>query len=255
MNRNINQTWRIGSVFGIPVDLDVSYIFSILLWFLFLGQSSQPNLAISGWLMMPALFASVLLHEIGHGLAAIHHNISVDAIVLHAEGGFTRLRGGYKTPTQLLQVCFAGPLVNLTLYVTFSLIAYPLSSVGGLLPLVFNQLRDLNLFLGLFNLVPVLPLDGGQILQALLWLQTGKPTEGARYAALAGYTIGITAIIGGICFYTQKPFLGICLLYLGIHACSNNPVNQLRSGSYSPVGNSTSRGSLKQVHRSCPRRF
>lgn len=250
MNRNISQTWRIGSVFGIPVYLDASYIFSILLWSLFLGQSS-----ILGWLMMPALFASVLLHEIGHSLAAIHHKFFVDGIVLHAFGGFTRLRGVYKTPTQLLQVCFAGPLVNLTLYVTFSLIAYPLNSVGGILPLMVNQFRDINLLLGLYNLIPVLPLDGGQILQALLWLQTGKPAEGARYAAIAGYTIGITAIIGGICFYTQKPFLGICLLYLGIHACSNNPVNQLRIGSYSPVGNSTSRGSLKQVHRSYQRRF
>lgn len=250
MNLNLNQTWRIGSVFGIPVYLDASYIVSILLWSLFLGQSS-----ILGWLMMPALFASVLLHEIGHSLAAIHHKIFVDAIVLHAFGGYTRLRGVYKTPTQLLQVCFAGPLVNLTLYVTFSLIAYPLTSVGGLLPLVFNQLRDLNLLLGLYNLIPVLPLDGGQILKALLWRQTDKPAEGERYAALASYMIGIIAIIGGIYFYTKTPFLAIYLLYLGINACHNNPIAQTRSGSCNPVGNSTSRGSLKQVYRPYQRRF
>jgi Zn-dependent protease/CBS domain-containing protein len=194
--------WRIGSLFNIPLYIDSSWLLILALVTIIdageLNASSFPSpTPLIGWamglVMALLLFASVLLHELGHSLVARAQGISVNSITLFLFGGVASIERESKTPVEALLVAIAGPCVSLILFGLFLLLTQ-LSSEFSLLEFVSSDLARINLVLALFNLIPGLPLDGGQVLKAIVWKLTGDRLCGMRWASASGKLIGSLGI-------------------------------------------------------------
>ncbi|MEO0488170.1 MAG: site-2 protease family protein [Cyanobacteria bacterium P01_A01_bin.123] len=217
----MQSRWRVGSLFGIPLYVDSSW-FLVLILVTFLYGSNPAWQSTFGlgpaWIasfsLALLLFASVLLHELGHSFAAISQGITVNSITLFLFGGIASIDRESKTPGQALQVAIAGPLVSFGLYLTLTLFlkTVTLPELGE--TLLYNVAQT-NLVLTLFNLIPGLPLDGGQVLKALVWQVTGSRIQGVRWAARVGQILGWSAIAAGLLAYLgaqRFDFLWIALL-------------------------------------------
>lgn len=215
----MQANWRIGSLFGIPLFLDPSWFFILVLVTILnaLDFSRRFELAVAwsaGLLMALLLFASVLLHELGHSLVARSQGIKVNSITLFIFGGVASIDRESKTPGQSFQVAIAGPAVSFALYGLLYGLAqvFPSTSIGQVLAL---DLARINLILGLFNLIPGLPLDGGQVLKAAVWKLTGSRFQGVRWAAQTGKFLGGLAIAVGLFFVLQGQPFAIWLTLIG----------------------------------------
>lgn len=198
----MQANWRIGSLLGIPLFLDPSWFFILAFVTFINAQEFSPKFGLglawgAGLAMALLLFASVLLHELGHSVAALSQGIKVNSITLFLFGGVASIEKESKTPGEAFQVAIAGPAVSLLLFGLFYALAkvLPTSSVGHILTL---DLANINLVLALFNLIPGLPLDGGQVLKAAVWKLTGSKFKGVRWAAHSGKVIGGLAIAFGL---------------------------------------------------------
>lgn len=196
----MNGSFRVGNLFGIPFFINQS-------WFLILAlvtfSYATDFLALGGilpWVMgllvALLLFASVLAHELGHSFAAIQQGIEVQSITLFLFGGLASLDRESKTPGQAFWVAIAGPAVSLLLFGAFTALhTLPLPTP---FPDIFQLLASINLVLALFNLIPGLPLDGGNVLKAIVWQVTGNPYKGVVFASRVGQAIGWLAIFLGL---------------------------------------------------------
>lgn len=218
--------WRIGSLFKIPLFLDP-------LWFVILGLATLnfgfaymewgTVLAWSAGLVMALLlFSSVLLHELGHSLVARSQGIKVNSITLFFFGGIAAIEEESKTPGQAFQVAIAGPSVSIALFVLLTLLSQllPLSSPASVMA---ADLARINLVLALFNLIPGLPLDGGQVLKAAVWKVTGNRFQAVHWAAKAGQILGYCAIAFGIAvdWFTGQLVNGLWIVLLGWFSIRN----------------------------------
>jgi len=192
----MNGNLRVGNLFGIPFYINLS-------WFLVLGLVtwdygnelgfSFPELGGLAWVLGLAaalmLFASVLAHELGHSFVAIRQGISVNSITLFIFGGLASLNEESKTPGDAFWVAIAGPLVSLVLFGVLTLVSL-FGGITGAPAAIVNLVASINLALALFNLLPGLPLDGGNALKAIVWKITGKPYKGLAFASKAGQFLG-----------------------------------------------------------------
>lgn len=211
--------WRVGSLFGIPFYIDSSWL--LILLFVTLAYGSDPTwqgaMGSLAWVAALALalllFLSVLLHELGHSLAARLQGIKVNSITLFLFGGIAAIDRESKTPGQAFQVAIAGPLVSFGLFLG-------LSALGTVLPFplvskfILVNVAQTNLVLTLFNLIPGLPLDGGQVLKAAVWKVTGSRSKGVRWAARTGQFLGWSAIILGVLAYLTAQRLDLLWIAL-----------------------------------------
>jgi Zn-dependent protease/CBS domain-containing protein len=206
--------WRIGSIFGIPLYIDPSWLI-ILAFFSFANginlQQDYPSWTggtawLIGFCMALLLFISVLLHELGHSLVARSQGIKVSSITLFLFGGIAAIDRESKTPGLSFQVAIAGPTVSFILFLLLSLLTLPFAALSPAGVLV-KSLAEINLVLALFNLIPGLPLDGGQILKAAVWKVTGDRFKAIHWAAKTGKLIGWAGIIGGVIFSLSVPGL------------------------------------------------
>lgn len=144
------------------------------------------------------LFASVLLHELGHSFVAQRQGIRVKSITLLLFGGLASLEEEAKTPGGAFWIAVAGPLVSLVLFALLSLVVGS-GVLTGPLATIVGLLAYINLALATFNMLPGLPLDGGNVLKAIVWKVTGNRHSGIRWASRVGQVIGWSAIaIGGL---------------------------------------------------------
>lgn len=192
----MNGNLRVGNLFGIPFYINLS-------WFLVLGLVtwdygnelgfSFPELGSLAWILGLAaalmLFASVLAHELGHSFVAIRQGIAVNSITLFIFGGLASLEEESKTPGDAFWVAIAGPLVSLVLFGVLTLVSL-FGGITGAPAAIVNLVASINLALALFNLLPGLPLDGGNALKAIVWKITGKPYKGLAFASKAGQFLG-----------------------------------------------------------------
>jgi Zn-dependent protease len=174
----MNWSLRLGRVFGIDIKLHLTF-FLILIWGAFsYGRGAGP---VYGLVVTMALFTLVLLHELGHSLAAMGYGIPVKDITLLPIGGVARLTRMPEKPVQELVVALAGPAVNVVLALILLPLVLGLTVVQaaplslstwmrpgplGLLAFLFSA----NVSLALFNLIPAFPMDGGRVFRALLGL-------------------------------------------------------------------------------------
>jgi Zn-dependent protease len=211
--------WRVGSILGIPLYLDTSwFIIVLLVTFVYgsnpLWQERWGDVAwVIGLAMALLLFSSVLLHELGHSLIAKSQGIQVNSITLFLFGGIAAIDQESKTPGQAFQVAIAGPAVSLGLYVLLTL-AVSLVALPEAVAVLFTNVAQINLVLTVFNLIPGLPLDGGQVLKAAVWKATNSRIKGVRWAARTGQILGWTAVGGGLLAYLAEPSLDLIWIVL-----------------------------------------
>lgn len=201
--------WRIGTVFGIPLLIHPSWLAIVLLvtfanaldWGLAYPQWSGGLTWVLGLVSALLLFTSVLLHELGHSLVARAQGIQVNSITLFLFGGIASIARDSKTPGQAFQVAIAGPLVSLGLFGLLTL-GTQWSGIQSPLGVLTEDLAHINLIVALFNLIPGLPLDGGQVLRAAVWKLTGDRFRAVHWAARSGLILGSGAILAGLvlCF-------------------------------------------------------
>ena len=123
--------------------------------------------------------------------------IDVKSITLFIFGGLASLEKESKTPASAFWVAIAGPIVSLLLFGIFVGIGFG-TAASGPLAAIISVLASVNLSLALFNLIPGLPLDGGNILKAIVWKITGNPNKGVAFASRVGQIFGIVAIASGL---------------------------------------------------------
>jgi Zn-dependent protease/CBS domain-containing protein len=222
----MQKNWRVGSLFGIPLFIDP-------LWFVILGLATL-NFGLSyqqwgsalawsaGVVMALLLFASVLLHELGHSLVAKSQGIQVNSITLFMFGGIAAIEEESKTPGKAFQVAIAGPLVSIGLFFILNFLSIVLPNTTPIREMV-GDLGRINLVLALFNLIPGLPLDGGQVLKAALWKATGDRFLAVHWAAKAGQILGYVAIALGfvVDYLTGELVTGLWIALLGWFAIRN----------------------------------
>jgi Zn-dependent protease len=218
MNGNI----RVGSLFGIPFYLNPSWFFVLGLMTLSYGGQLAlfPELhGIIPWLLglvaSLLLFASVVAHELGHSFVALAQGIEVKSITLFLFGGLAALGEESKNPLQAFLVAIAGPVVSLLLFGLFTIIGLTIPLPVFIRSIVY-LLATINLMLALFNLIPGLPLDGGNVLKAIVWKVTGNPQKGVIFASRFGQFFGWLAIaIGALGTLNVIPFGNFWTLLIG----------------------------------------
>jgi len=185
--------------FGVPVYISPYWFLVAGLFVLFYADSLPRSIRQDGVRYAVAatfvilLFASVLVHELSHCVVARAFGLSVRRILLYPLGGFSEIEQEPQTPAREFAVSVVGPLTSLALAgcgwgldVAFN--------PSGIPRVLIDQLILANLVLGVFNLLPGLPLDGGRILRAVVWKLTGRPGTATIAAAWAGRALAVALV-------------------------------------------------------------
>jgi Zn-dependent protease len=186
--------------FGVPVYISPYWFVVAGLFVLFYASSLpatvHPNsvryLVAAAFVIL--LYASVLVHELSHCVVARAFNLAVRRILLYPLGGYSEIEEEPPTPGREFLVSVAGPLTSLALAgCGFALNA--VLNLGGIPRVLIDQLIFANLLVGIFNLLPGLPLDGGRILRAGVWKATGRPGTATIAAAWAGRILAVLLVV------------------------------------------------------------
>jgi Zn-dependent protease/CBS domain-containing protein len=193
-------TYRIGQIGGVDVLVRSSWLLVAVLISVTLApavEQVQPGLGgwkyVAGVAFAVLLYLSVLLHEASHALMAQHFGLPVRSITLHFLGGVTEIDGEPDTPGREFGVSVVGPLTSIGV----GLVGIPLTILAptdSLLELTAKGLTGANLLVGVLNLVPGLPLDGGRVLRAAVWKLTGNPHQGTIVAGWGGRVAAILVV-------------------------------------------------------------
>jgi Zn-dependent protease len=219
-----NGNLTIGHVWGIPIQINPSLfvILGILTWTLAssLLPNAYPEMGTTGlWLtaLLTALlfFASILFHELAHALVARRNGVPVVSITLYIFGGVAQLGGKPKSPGSEFAVAAVGPASSVLLAGVF----WGLNGLfgdRGYFGASTQWLAYINLVLAVFNLAPGYPLDGGRILESIVWGITGKQETGVRVASTAGQIIAYALIAWGAWnIFNGNLFNGFWFVILG----------------------------------------
>ena len=227
--------WRVGSLFEIPLFLDPLWFGILAIATVNFGVAYTQWGSVLSWsaglVMALLLFGSVLLHELGHSVVAQNQGIKVKSITLFFFGGIAAIEEESKTPGGAFQVAIAGPAVSIGLFVILAVLNQVLPG-GSLVGEMAGDLAKINLVLALFNLIPGLPLDGGQVLKAAVWKATGNRFTAVHWAAKAGVILGWSAIAAGLAidFFTGELITGLWIALLGWFGIRNaNAYNSVTS--------------------------
>jgi len=214
-------------VFGIDVYIDYSWllIFALILWsFTFSYFPSQyPGrdfivYLIVGLASTLLFFGSVLFHELSHSLVANSHGVKVERITLFIFGGVSHLTTESPDPAVEVRIAAAGPAASFVLGLLFLGVSW-LSPSGeaNIWAGMSAYLGALNLALGIFNLLPGFPLDGGRVLRAILWGRSGDRLRATNTAAGWGKGLGWVLIaLGALLAFNGSFFQGIWLVFIGL---------------------------------------
>jgi Zn-dependent protease len=191
--------WKIGSIGGIPIRLDSSWIWIAVLYTYSRyvnvrvdGATNDHGSAIALALLSAALFfGSVLVHELAHAVTARLLGIPVGGITLVFWGGFTETRAEDRGPKGEFLVSAAGPASSFALAGVFWVLSEVTAGTAPSITGMFDWLAFINLILAALNGLPGFPLDGGRAFLAAVWKLTGDRRKATRAAAAAGLTIGI----------------------------------------------------------------
>ncbi|MEV6545669.1 site-2 protease family protein [Streptomyces sp. NPDC051665] len=202
-----------GRPFGVPVYVAPSwFLVAALITWVFGGQLDRvlPELGAARYLVAlffaVAFYASVLVHELAHTVAALRFKLPVRRIQLQFFGGVSEIEKEAETPGREFVLAFVGPLLSLILSGIFYLAMLPVEP-GTVPGVLLAGLMVSNLIVAAFNLLPGLPLDGGRMLRAVVWKITGRPMSGTIAAAWVGRALAVSVLIG-LPLLTQTGALG-----------------------------------------------
>ncbi|MCQ0013274.1 site-2 protease family protein [Actinomadura madurae] len=177
-----------GRILGVPVYVSPSwFLVAALVTIMFEGQVhdvvTRPASYLVAFTYAALLYGSVFVHELSHAVTARAFGLPVRSVTLHILGGETAIEREAPTPGREFLIAFAGPLTNLLL-AGAGLLAHATLTLPDVALLLLEALTFANLLVGLFNLLPGLPLDGGRLVRAAVWKATGNSRNGAVFAGL-----------------------------------------------------------------------
>ncbi|MFB4318550.1 site-2 protease family protein [Actinomadura sp. 21ATH] len=201
----------IGRPFGVPVYVSPSwFLVAVVVTVMFEGQVNgvveRPASFAVAFAYAVLLYASVFVHELSHAVTARALGLPVRSVVLHILGGETSIEEEAPTPGREFLIAFAGPVVNLVLAV-LGILAHILLPLPPVAMLLVDALTFANLLVGVFNLLPGLPLDGGRLVRAAVWKATGRASSGAVFAAWVGRGVAVLCLVAGA-FMATYPVQG-----------------------------------------------
>ncbi len=242
------RSFRIVTIRGIPVNVDSSWIWIAVLavsslWSRF--DAEFPSLGTAqafGYALLGAFlfFGAVFLHEGAHALSARFAGIEVHGITLVFFGGFTSARSESKGPGPAFAIAAFGPATSLALGGAFWVLEQITQGGSGPLPGLFGYIGWVNLFMAVFNTLPGLPLDGGRMLQAVVWRITGRRETGTRVASRTGMVVGAGMIAWAILEATRDDLFGaIWLGLIGLFIFQGARANEQHVGLSSRLAGAT----------------
>lgn len=204
---------RIGTIRGIPIQISASWliVFVLFLWTFaasyypdrYQGWTSQAYFAAALTTVL-LFFASIILHELGHAAIAARSGIRTRSITLLPIGGVAEIEREAQKPSEEFAIAIAGPITSLLLGGVFFALYFLLHPINVPLGGITAYLGTVNIFLGLFNLLPGFPMDGGRVLRAIVWGATKSYTRGTQVSARVGSFVAYVFI-----------FFGVTLLFRG----------------------------------------
>lgn len=218
----MKKSFRIGTASGIPLFLHWTFLL-IPAYVLVSGAlMGRPPLGVLADLtLVTVIFACVVLHELGHALAARRFGVQTKDIILMPIGGVARLERMPKRPRAELIVALAGPAVNVVIATVLLLITLPFIGLNGfvsptsLATNLVGKTIAVNLAMIVFNMLPAFPMDGGRVLRALLSIRIGH-LKATRIAANVGQTMAIVLGLAGLFVFNNPMLIFIAgFVYLG----------------------------------------
>ena len=192
-------TFKVGTVAGSDVLVSTSWFLVAALIAIIMAplvEQVQPGLGalkyVAGLAFAVLLYGSVLLHEASHAIVAKRLGYPVSSITLHFLGGMTSIEGEAKRPREEFFIAVVGPLTSIAVGVA-ALLLLPVTP-DGLTRLAMEGLAGANLLVGVLNLVPGLPLDGGRVLKAGVWGVTGSIVRGTVVAGWGGRLAAVAVL-------------------------------------------------------------
>jgi Zn-dependent protease/CBS domain-containing protein len=220
----MNPSISLGRIAGIRVGINWSWlvVFALIVWSLAAGvfPSENEGLPDGTYVAMGVaaallFFGSILLHEIGHAVQARRDGMEIEGITLWLFGGVASFRGMFPSAAAELRIAVAGPAVSLVLGGFFVGLSGLLSGPQAV-DAVCAWVGYINWFLLVFNLIPALPLDGGRVLRALLWMRFDDFLRATRTAGAAGKGFGYFMIaLGFLLVVFAQDAGGLWLVFLG----------------------------------------
>lgn len=223
----MQETIRFGRIAGIPVGMNWSVL--IIAWLLAFGLATEalPELVPDqpaalywavGLVTALGFFGSLLAHELAHAILARRHGVPVEGITLWVLGGVSRLGADSPDASAELRIAAVGPATSIALGGVGLVVTAALEVLGApdLVVSALAWLAGINLVLGVFNLAPAFPLDGGRILRALLWRHLGDRLRATNAAATAGRVFGYLLVgVGVLVFSAGVLVSGLWFMALG----------------------------------------
>ncbi|MFI2260028.1 site-2 protease family protein [Streptomyces tubercidicus] len=222
----MNGSVRVGHVVGVPLRMHWSVPLLVGLFAYGLGRQGLPVwtpgrsdtvYAVAGVVGAALLMGSLLLHETAHAATALRKKISVQDVTLWALGGTTRM-GRPQTAAAAFAVAVSGPLISLVIGGIALGAGIGLHGLSGwaVPSVVLAWLGWANLFLGVFNLLPAVPLDGGRVVQAVLWWRTGDRERADLAASRGGQIMGLLLVAAGWISVLRGAPGGLWIVFIGL---------------------------------------
>jgi Zn-dependent protease len=233
------RSFTLFHVRGIRISVDWSWFLILFILILYmtdfyerlLGESSSATTPfLLAVLSAVGFFGSILLHELGHAVAARRNGIGITGIQLWIFGGMARMDREADSPSTELKVALSGPLVTLAIVAALTVggiaavgwdgfrnaaVLESTAGVSGVVAMV-AWLAFINALVLVFNLLPAFPMDGGRVARALAWWKTGDRTSATRFAANLGRVFGYLFMAGGLALiFTGDLFSGVWLALIG----------------------------------------
>ncbi|MBU1185632.1 MAG: site-2 protease family protein [Acidobacteria bacterium] len=220
----MKRGFRIGKIAGIDIHVDSSWFIIFVLFSWMLATTYFPGSfpgagPIIYWLLglvtSLLVFVSVLIHELAHSLVAIKQGEKVDRITLFILGGVAQITDEPKEPLSEFVMAVVGPLTSFILASFFFMLSLLFFGVSAALRSALIYLAIINTVLGLFNLIPGFPMDGGRVLRSILWSMTGDLRRATRIASLSGQAFSFLLVFLGILEVLRGSLSGLWLIFVG----------------------------------------
>ncbi len=234
-----NKSISLGRIFGIPVGVDYSW-FLILALFTFTFATNYYPAEFTTWptaeywivgvITALMLFVCVLLHELGHSLVSQQYKIPVKDITLYIFGGISQISAEPTSAWSEFWITLVGPLVSFVLAGIFALLSLVVVGFAPILAL-FKYLAYINLALGIFNLLPGYPLDGGGVLMSIIWGISHNRHRAILVASIVGTIFAYLLILLGVLqIFSGNLFNGLWIAFVGwfMQSASAGQVQQER---------------------------
>jgi len=215
---------KLFKVFGIEIRLDYSWFIIFALFAYYFGFDYFPRvlsglneglLALITIITVILFFTSVLIHEMSHSLVARRRGTSVKRITLFIFGGMAEIEKEPETPYSEFVMAIAGPTASFVMGIIFGVIWILTVNIAPIREPV-KYLAIINIVLGVFNMLPGYPLDGGRVLRSIVWRVTGNLERSTFIASTVGRVIGFMIIAVGVFFILTGNFLnGVWLAFIG----------------------------------------